>query len=355
MKSVLKKSAFLLLACLMVAGSLAGCTSRTGLKGSGATFPQPLYELWFGKYYNQTGIQVNYGAGGSGTGISDITNGIVNFGASDALLTPVQLAKFQESRGDLITIPTTSGAVAIIYNIDGVGNGELCLSGEVLADIYLGKIKKWNDSAIVALNPSLSLPKEKNDILVMFRSSSSGTTNIFTTYLSQVSPDWAEGPQAGTAVKWPVGLGHSGSTDLAGAVKNNPNAIGYVELAYATQNNVHCAKMRNKAGNDILPSLESATAASEGVSLPDDMRVMITNSPAPQAYPIVGFTWILVCANQTNQTKGQLLVDLLWWVIHDGQEFCSDLGYPRLSTAAVLKAEALIRAIKYDGQQIYTK
>ncbi|MCL2707402.1 MAG: phosphate ABC transporter substrate-binding protein PstS [Dehalococcoidia bacterium] len=352
LKHVLKKSALLLLAGLMLVGLSAGCSGKPSLDGTGATFPQPLYDLWFREYYRQTGIQVNYGGGGSGQGISDIIGGVVNFAGSDGIPTADQLKQALDAYGELLTIPMTSGAVAIIYNVSGVASGQLNLTGSILADIYLGNITKWNDSKISSLNPSLNLPNV--DIVVVRRNGSSGTTNIFTNYLAKVSTEWQSTVGSGNSVNWPKGLGGEGNAGVAGTVKQTPNSIGYVELAYAIQESLSYAKLQNSAGKFILPSTESASFASEGVNLPNDMRVMITNSSHADAYPIVGFTWILVYANQPDQVKGKALVDLLWWAIHDGQDKCAELHYARLSSAAVVKAEALIKAIKFEGVALYT-
>ena len=322
------------------------------LDGAGATFPNPLYSLWFSKYFTLTGVKVNYQSVGSGAGITAITNGTVNFGASDGLLTQAQLDAAQAAYGTLATIPMTAGAEAIIYNISGIATEQLKLTGEVLANIYLGIITKWNDTAIAALNPGLTLPNAA--IAVVHRSDGSGTTNIFTNYLDKISTQWHS--QVGTAnsVNWPTGIGASGNAGVAGSVQQTPNSIGYVELAYAIENKLAYAQLKNASGAYILPSVASATAAANGVTLPDNMRVMVTNSSDPAAYPIVGFTWILVYTNQTDKAKGTALVNMLWWAIHDGQKDCAGLNYAQLSSAAVAKAEVLVKSIKYQGQPLFT-
>ncbi len=339
-----------------------GCTSTpttitttaqaVSLDGAGATFPNPLYSLWFSKYFTLTGTKINYQAVGSGAGITAITNGTVNFGASDGLLSDTQLKAVQDAYGTLITIPMTAGAVAVIYNISGVPTQQLKLVDDVLANIYLGTITKWNAPAIAALNPGLTLPNAT--IAVVHRSDGSGTTNIFTNYLDKVSTLWHS--QVGTAnsVNWPTGIGASGNAGVAGSVQQTPNSIGYVELAYAIENKLAYAQLKNASGAYILPSVASATAAANGVTLPDNMRVMITNSSDPAAYPIVGFTWILVYTNQPDKAKGKALVNMLWWAIHDGQKDCAGLNYAELSSAAVAKAEALVKSIKYQGQPLFT-
>lgn len=372
MKKILRNAAFIVIAGLTIAGLFAGCGTKTAntnttsatssnqavsLDGAGATFPNPLYSQWFSEYYTLTGTKVNYQSVGSGAGITAITNGTVNFGASDGLLTQAQLDTAQAAYGLLVTIPMTAGAEAVIYNISGIATGQLKLTGDVLANIYLGTITKWNDPAITALNPTLSLPN--SPIATIHRSDSSGTTNIFTNYLDKISPVWHGGPGTANSISWPTdskgsGIGGSGNAGVAGSVQQTPNSIGYVELAYAIQNSLPYAQLKNAAGNYIAPSVASATAAANGVTLPDDMRIMITNSADAAAYPIVGFTWILAYANQTDKTKGTALVNMLWWAIHDGQKDCPALNYAQLSSAAVTKAEALIKSIKYQGTQLYT-
>ena len=326
-------------------------TQATSLNGAGATFPQPLYNQWFAEYATLTGVKINYQGVGSGAGITAITNGTVDFGASDGIMTQAQIDAAQAAYGTILTIPMTAGAEAIVYNIPGITTGQLKLTPEVLAAIYLGTITKWNDGSITSLNPTLTLPNAA--IATVHRSDSSGTTNIFTNYLDKVSPQWHT--QVGTAnsVNWPNGIGGSGNAGVAGSVQQTPNSIGYVELAYAIQNSLPYAQLKNASGAYILPSVASATAAANGVTLPDDMRIMITNSADPAAYPIVGFTWLLVYVNQTDQAKGTALVNILWWATHAGQADCAGLNYAQLSSVAVTKAENLIKSIKYQGQVIY--
>lgn len=320
------------------------------LNGAGASFPYPLYSKWFDEYNKLTGIKINYQSVGSGAGINQITAGTVDFGASDGIMTDAQVAAATAAFGPILHIPMTIGPVSIAYNVPGLTTNQLKLSGDVLAKIYLKKITKWNDPAITALNPGVTLPDLA--IAVVHRSDSSGTTYIFTNYLSKVSADWASQVGNATAVNWPGDIGGSGSAGVAGQVQQISGAIGYVELAYAVQNNMTFALMQNASGNFIAPSLASASKAAEGVTLPDDMKVMITNSANATAYPIVGFTWILVYQNQTDLTKGTELVNMLWWAIHDGQQFNNALTYPQLPPAAVTKAEALIKSITYKGQAI---
>jgi phosphate transport system substrate-binding protein len=238
-----------------------------------------------------------------------------------------------------------------MYNVPNLG-GQLKLTGNVLAQIYLGSITKWNDPLIAVLNPTLTLPSTA--IAVVHRSDSSGTTNIYTTYLSQVSPQWSTQVGFGTSVNWPTGIGASGSAGVSAAVQQTPGAIGYVELSYAITNNLSYAQMQNASGNWITPSVASATAASAGVTIPANGQIMITNSPNAQAYPITGFSWIVVYQNQTNQAVGTALVNMLWWAVHTGQNDSPGLYYAQLSNSAVTADEALIRSILYQGQPLYT-
>ena len=250
----------------------------------------------------------------------------------------------------MLHIPMTSGAVAVIVNLPGIEQGQLKLTPDVLADIYLKKITKWNDSRITALNSGVSLPS--SDIAVVHRSDGSGTTFIFTNYLSKVSQEWKDKVGNATTVQWPGDIGGEKNDGVAQQVKQTPGAIGYVELAYATQNNMTWASLKNSAGNYVEPSLEATTAAAEGVTIPDDTKVMLTDSSNPKAYPIVGFTWILAYVNQADQAKGESLVYYLWWSIHDGQQFSTDLLYAPLSTDVVKKAEVEIKSISYQGQPL---
>ncbi len=247
----------------------------------------------------------------------------------------------------------TSGAVAVIYNVPGIVASGLKLSPDILADIYLKKITNWNDPRISSQNPGVGMPN--TSIAVVHRSDGSGTTNIFTNYLDKVSPEWHTKVGNANSVNWPGDIGGQGNAGVAGQVAQIPGAIGYVELAYAIQTKMTYASLQNAAGNYIVPSLAATTRAAEGVALPDDMKVMITNSSNPDAYPIVGFTWILAYVNQTDKAKGQTLANFLWWAIHDGQQFTEPLGYAKLSGLAVTKAENEILSIKYQGQPFLTR
>lgn len=354
-------------AVLIAAVALAGCGSPPGspasetattaksvnLTGAGATFPAPLYTKWFDEYNKLTGVKVNYQPIGSGGGISQITEGTVDFGASDGIMSEAQVTKAESKNGPILHIPMASGCVAVIYNLAGIGSGQLRLSGDVLADIYLKKVVKWNDPAIAALNLDLKLPDAA--IAVVFRSDGSGTTYIFTNYLSKISQDWSSQVGNATSVKWPGDIGGQGNAGVAGQVQQIPNSIGYVEMAYAEQNKLAWARLKNAAGNFIEPSLEATTIAAEGVTLPDDMKVMLTNSSNPDAYPIVGFTWILAYVNQKDKDKGEALARMLWWAIHKGQQYTGPLSYGSLAAPAVLKAENAILSIKYQGQPLITR
>jgi phosphate transport system substrate-binding protein len=325
-------------------------TQNVTLNGAGATFPAPLYTKWFDEYNKLTGVKINYQPIGSGGGISQITEGTVDFGASDGIMTADQQAKAEAAHGPILHIPMTSGSVAIVYNLTGIGTEQLKLTGDVIANIYLKKIAKWNDPAITAINPGLTLPD--TPIAVVHRSDGSGTTFIFTNYLSKVSTEWTNNVGNATSVNWPGDIGGQGNAGVAGQVKQIPGSIGYVELAYALQNNIPYAVLKNAAGNYIAPSIKSTTKAAEGIVLPDDMKVLITNSANPDAYPIAGFTWILVYVNQTDKDKGTALVNMLWWAIHNGQQYTSPLDYASLSAAVVAKAENEILSIQYQGQPL---
>ena len=345
---------------LLLALVFTACTTRipattppsrsVSLNGAGATFPAPLYTKWFDEYNKLTGVKINYQPIGSGGGISQITEGTVDFGASDGIMTDNQTANAIAAHGPILHIPMTSGSVAIIYNLTGIGTGQLKLTGDALANIYLKKITKWNDPAIAGLNSGLNLPD--TSIAVVHRSDGSGTTFIFTNYLSKISDDWKTNVGNATSVKWPGDIGGQGNAGVAGQVKQIPGSIGYVELAYALQNDIPYATLKNAAGNYIAPSLAATTKAAEGITLPDDMKVLITNSPNPDAYPIAGFTWILAYVNQTDKDKGIALVNMLWWAIHSGQQYTTPLDYAPLPAAAVTKAENEILSIKYQGQPL---
>ncbi len=310
----------------------ATLTAQADLTGAGATFPYPIYSKWFADYAAQTSVRINYQAIGSGGGIRQLSDGTVDFGASDSPMTDGELQKAKGGR--VLHFPTVIGAVAVVYNVPGVTE-PLKLDGNVLSDIFLGKVRKWNDGKIAKLNPGVSLPAK--DILVVHRSDGSGTTYIFTDFLSAVSKEWLSGPGRAKEVAWPTGLGGKGNDGVAGQVKQIPGAIGYVELAYARQNKLPFASIKNAAGAFVAPSVESATAAAEGVaaklSPKTDYRISIANAPGAQAYPITSFTWLIVYQDQTDPIKGKKLVDFMRWALTSGQSSASALDYAPLPKA----------------------
>jgi len=330
--------------------ALAACPTKgvNELTGAGATFPYPLYSKMFAEYDKLCHVQVNYQSIGSGGGIRQLQEQTVNFGASDGIMDEKQ--KSEAKAGTILHIPTVAGAVAIIYNLQGIQRGQLKLAPEVVADIYLKKIQNWNDNRIKALNPGLTLPDLT--IAVVHRSDGSGRTFIFTNYLSKVSPEWKDKVGFATSVNWPGDVGGKGNEGVANAVKQVPGAIGYVELAYAKQNKMAWAQLRNKAGTYLEPSLESAELAADQPNLPDNMEVMVTDSSNPKAYPIAGFTWLLVYENQQDEAKADAVANLVWWMIHDGQQYALPLDYAPLKGAALQKAESLVKKIKINGHPV---
>ncbi len=313
----------------LIGGAGRAHAQAADLTGAGATFPAPIYQKWFYDYAQKTGVKINYQPIGSGGGIRQISEQTVDFGASDGPMSDAELAAAKG--GPILHIPTVLGAVALTYNVPGVPTG-LKLTGDLLADIFLGKLTKWNDPRVVKLNPGVKLPG--SDILVVHRADASGTSYIFTDYLSAVSPAWQAGPGKGKDVQWPVGLGGKGNDGVAGQVKQTPGAIGYVELAYAKQNKLPYALIRNQAGRFLAPSIEGATAAAAGVAggLPatTDFRISIVNAPGATAYPISSFTWILIYKNQHDAARSAKLLDFLRWALHDGQKEVASLDYAPL-------------------------
>lgn len=325
----------------------AGCPTKgvKELTGAGATFPYPLYSKMFSEYDKACGVKVNYQSIGSGGGIQQLKERTVDFGASDGIMDEKQRA---EAKGGVVLhIPTVAGAEAIVFNLPGIKRSQLKLTPDVLADIYLKKINNWNDQRIKSLNPTVKLPDLT--IAVIHRSDGSGTTFIFTNYLSKVSPEWKDKVGFATSVNWPGDVGGKGNEGVANSVKQIPGAIGYVELAYAKQNNMDWAQMQNKAKKYLDPTLEGAAAAADVANLPDNMEVLITDSANPNAYPISGFTWLLVYENQTAAAKADAVAQLAWWMLHEGQKFALPLEYAPLKGAAVKKAEALVKKINVNG------
>jgi len=323
-----------------------GSSSTVSLQGAGATFPNPLYQKWLSEYGNlHPNIRIDYQSIGSGGGIKQLKEQTVDFGASDA---PMKDEDLKASPGPVLHIPTVLGAVVITYNLAGVGQ-PLKFSPETLADIFLGKIKKWNDPKIAADNAGVTLPA--NDITVVTRSDGSGTSAVFTDYLSKVSPEWKEKVGAGTSPSWPAGIGGKGNEGVTGQIKNTPNTVGYVELAYAVQNKLPVAQIKNSSGNFIEPSIDAVTEAAAGsaANTPDDLRVSITNAAGANAYPISSYTYILVYKEQRDAAKGKALVDFLWWGIHDGERYAKDLQYAPLPADIITRAEAKIKSITAGG------
>jgi phosphate transport system substrate-binding protein len=318
------------------------------MNGAGATFPYPIYSKWFDEYTKvDPGVRFNYQSIGSGGGIRQISERTVDFGASDGPMTDEQLKK---APSELFHIPTVLGADVVTYNLPG--SPKLRFSGEVLADIFLGKITKWNDERITTLNPGVSLPNEP--MLVVHRSDGSGTTYIWVDYLSKVSKEWEQKVGRGTSVNWPVGLGGKGNEGVAGQVKSMPGALGYVELAYAATNKMPVASVKNPAGKFIEPTIETTTAAAAGAAkdMPADFRVSVTNAPGENAYPISSFTWLLVYKDQTDEAKGRALVKFLWWATHDGQKYPGNLLYAPLPAPVVTQIEAKIKQITFGGRPL---
>ncbi len=315
------------------------------LTGAGATFPYPLYSKWFSDYAANTGVKINYQSIGSGGGIRQFSEQTVDFGATDGPMSDEELS--HAKGGAVLHVPTVLGGVVITYNLTGVTQ-PLKLTGPLVASIFLGQVKKWNDPAIAALNPGVRLPSQ--DILVVHRSDGSGTTYVFTDYLTAVSPDWSKGPKKGKEVPWPVGLGGKGNEGVSGLVKQTSGAVGYVELAYAKQNGLPSAMIRNAAGNFIGPSTETITAAASGVAdkLPPntDYRISIVNGPGANAYPISSFTWILAYVNQPDSVKGRKLVDFLRWALTDGEKEATSLDYAPLPASMTAQLKSRLDSIK---------
>jgi phosphate transport system substrate-binding protein len=327
------------------AGSPRSTTSGADLTGAGATFPYPLYSKWFNEYAAKTGVKINYQSIGSGGGIRQLSERTVDFGATDAPMSDAELAKAKG--GAVLHIPTVLGAVVIIYNLPGLAQ-PLKLSGETIAAIFQGQLTRWNDARIAAQNPGVTLPA--TDILVVHRSDGSGTSYVFTDYLAKVSPAWATKPGTGKEVQWPVGLGAKGNEGVAGQVKQTPGAVGYAELAYATQNKLSTATIRNPAGQFVAPTIASVTAAAAGAAarMPanTDYRVSIVNAAGVGAYPISSFTWIIAYAKQPDAAKGRKLVDFLRWALADGQSMAAALDYAPLPDAMRTALTARIGTIE---------
>jgi phosphate transport system substrate-binding protein len=314
------------------------------IQGAGATFPYPLYSKWISVYQQvDPTVKIDYQSIGSGGGIRQITERTVDFGASDAPMTEEELAK---AKAPLLHLPMTLGAVVVTYSLPELTK-TLQLDADTVAGIFLGDIKSWNDPKIAATNSGLTLPN--SPITVVYRSDGSGTTAVFTEYLSKVSPAWKEKVGAGKSVKFPTGLGAKGNEGVSGQLKTTPGAIGYIELAYAEQSKLPKVALKNKAGKFVEPSLEAITAAADGATIPDDMRVSITDPAGEAAYPISAFTYILAYEDMSDAAKGKALAQFLWWSIHDGQKLAPALSYAPLPAPVVTKVEAKLKTLKAAG------
>lgn len=318
-----------------------GAAQAQKLTAAGATFPYPIYSKWFSEYSNaHPGVQINYAAIGSGGGIAQVTKGLVDFGASDMPMTDEMLAS---SPVKLINLPTVLGAVVPVYNVPGVK--DIRFSPDVLADIYLGKINNWNDPRIAKDNPGVKFPSQK--IIVVHRSDGSGTSFIWTDYLSKVSKEWASGPGKGTSLSWPVGVGGKGNDGVSGMVRQLPGSIGYVELIYALQNHISFGAVKNAAGNWITASLSGVTAAAGSIkSMPADYRVSITNAPGADAYPISSFTYLLIPVKGTNQGNRAVMKDMLSWILKSGENQATALSYAPLPENLVQKELSTVYSLQ---------
>jgi phosphate transport system substrate-binding protein len=339
-------------AVFAVSFTLGSCGKNSAsdkeIMGAGATFPYPLYSKMFDAYGKEKGAKINYQSVGSGAGQQQLLNKTVDFGASDAFMKDDQLSK---APAKIVHVPTCLGAVVVTYNLEG--NPALKLNSEAVAGIFLGTIKKWDDEKIKKLNPDIKLPSA--DINVVHRSDGSGTSAVFTDYLSKISEDWKKDVGSGTSVNWKTGLGAKGNEGVGGMVKQTPGSIGYVELIYALQNSMSMASIQNQKGNYIVPSLKSTNAAANS-TIPDDTRISLTNSDAPDGYPIVSFTWILLYQDQNyngrTEGKAKEVIKLVWWMTHEGQQYAEPLSYATLTPEAVKKAEVLLKSITYGDKKV---
>jgi len=315
--------------------------AQTQLNGAGATFPYPMYSKWFSEYNKlHPDVQINYQSIGSGGGIRQVLAGTVDFGASDGPMTDEQL---KEAKTKILHIPTVLGADVPAYNVPGI-SGEVKFTPEALAGIFLGKIQKWNDPAITQANPGVKFPDKS--IVVVHRSDGSGTTYIFTDYLSKVSKEWEAAVGKGTSVKWPVGLGGKGNEGVAGQIRQLEGSIGYIELIYAVENKITYGSVKNAAGNFVKASLEGVTeAAASSPSMPADFRVSITNAPGKTAYPISSFTWLLIPEQAQDPKKGKIIADFLEWMVTSGQKMTGQLSYAPLPANVAEKVKAAIKQI----------
>jgi len=342
--SKLVQKTFMMLALLAIVATGGQASAGTLINGAGATFPYPIYSKWFSEYSKiDPSVKFNYQSIGSGGGIKQIFAQTVDFGASDKFLDDAQL---RQAPAKILHIPTVMGAVVVTYNVPGVAKG-LKLTPEALSGIYLGKVTKWNDPAIASANKGLQLPAQP--IIVVHRSDGSGTTAIFTDYLSSISKEWKSRVGMGASVNWPAGLGGKGNEGVAGQVRNTRFSIGYVELAYAIENRLPYASLKNRSGNFVEPSIKTTSAAAAGAAknMPSDFRASLVNQPGKDAYPIVGFTWLLVYQQQKDPQKGRKLVEFLNWELKSGQKMASAIQYAPLPANVAKMVEKAIKTIKY--------
>ena len=317
------------------------------LNGAGATFPYPLYSKWISEYNKlNPNIKINYQSIGSGGGIKQVTAGTVDFGATDA---PMKDDEAKQAPGKIFHIPATIGAVVVAYNVPEV-TGTLKLAPEVLVDIYAGKIKKWNDPKIKADNADAKLPAK--EIAVIYRTDGSGTTAVFTDYLGKISPEWKEKVGVGKVVNWPAGLGAKGNEGVTGQVKTTPYTIGYIERAYASQNKLPMAELKNKAGKFVSPTIEAMSAAAEAVEMPDALFVSLSNAEGDAAYPITSYSYLLVYENAKDPVKGEALAKYVWWGLHDGQQFAKDLDYAPIPAKVLAKVEARLKELRSGDKKL---
>lgn len=351
-------SGLLILSLLLASVACSGQSGAGGgsgvvsLQGAGASFPNPIYQKWLSEYTkSHPEARIDYQSIGSGGGQKQIVAQTIDFGASDS---PMSDTDLKNAPGELLHIPTVLGAVVLTYNLPGLTQ-PLRFSPGVIAGIFLGEVKKWNDPRLKADNPGVELPN--TDVTVVHRSDGSGTSAVFTDYLSKVSSEWKEKVGAGTSPSWPVGLGGKGNEGVSGQIKQTPSTIGYVELVYAVQNNLPVALLKNSAGNYAAPTLEAVTAAAaESVATtPEDLRVSITNASGAGAYPISSYTYVLVYKEQKEQAKGKALADFLWWGIHQGEVFAKGLNYAPLPEEIVKRAESKIDSMTWQGQPLREK
>jgi phosphate transport system substrate-binding protein len=336
-----------LLVAILALGAILWADNPLLINGAGATFPYPIYSKWFDEYHKKDGkIQFNYQSVGSGAGIKQVTDGTVDFGATDGPMNDEQLKAYQDKHGSpILHFPTVLGAVVPTYNVPGV-SGALNFTPEAVAGIFLGKITKWNDPAIGGANKGVNLPA--TDIVVVHRSDGSGTTYVWTDYLAKVSEEWKSKVSKGTSVNWPVGLGGKGNEGVTGLVKQTPNAIGYVELIYAAQNNIPYGAVKNSSGAFVKADLKSVSEAAAGAAkdMPDDFRVSITNAPGKGAYPISSFTWLLIPQKISDSEKRDSIKGFLKWMLADGQDYAEQLSYAKLPKEVVEKEKKAINGVQ---------